>query len=56
MPLPSIIDIARADLYTQREDLEAKYAITQVEHILRLRDMVKSCSVTASPRSLPTPT
>ena len=40
MPLPSIIDIARADLYTQREDLEAKYAITQVEHILRLRDMV----------------
>ena len=43
MPLPSIIDIARADLYTQREDLEAKYAITQVEHILRLRDMVTWC-------------
>ena len=43
MPLPSIIDIARADLYTQREDLEAKYAITQVEHIMRLRDMVTWC-------------
>ena len=43
MPLPSIIDIARADLYTQREDLEAKYAITQVDHILRLRDMVTWC-------------
>ena len=43
MPLPSIIDIARADLYTQREDLEAKYAITQVEHIVRLRDMVTWC-------------
>ena len=34
MPLPSIIDIARADLYTAKEDLEAKYAITQVDHIL----------------------
>ena len=43
MPLPSIIDIARADLYTQREDLEAKYAVTQVTHILRLRDMVTWC-------------
>ena len=43
MPLPNIIDIARADLYTSREDLEAKYAITQVEHILRLRDMVTWC-------------
>ena len=40
MPLPNIIDIARTDLYTSREELEQKYAITQVEHIIRLRDMV----------------
>lgn len=40
MPLPNIIDIARTDLYTNREELEQKYAITQVEHIIRLRDMV----------------
>ena len=40
MPLPSIIDIARTDLYTNREELEEKYAITQVEHLIRLRDMV----------------
>jgi len=40
MPLPNIIDIARADLYTNREELEQKYAVTQVEHLIRLRDMV----------------
>ena len=40
MPLPSIIDIAREDLYTSREDLLEKYAISQVEHLLRLREMV----------------
>ena len=40
MPLPSIIDIARTDLYTNRDELEQKYAISQVEHIIRLRDMV----------------
>ncbi len=43
MPLPSILDIARTDLYTSQEDLEAKYAVTQVEHILRLRAMVTWC-------------
>lgn len=43
MPLPSIIDIARTDLYTSRDELEGKYAVTQVEHILRLRDMVTWC-------------
>lgn len=43
MPLPSIIDIARTDLYTSRSELEAKYAVTQVDHILRLRDMVTWC-------------
>ena len=40
MPLPNIIDIARTDLYTNREELEQKYAVTQVEHLIRLRDMV----------------
>jgi hypothetical protein len=40
MPLPNIIDIARTDLYTNREELEEKYAVTQVEHLIRLRDMV----------------
>ena len=40
MPLPSIIDIARDDLFTSRNELEEKYAISQVEHLLRLRDMV----------------
>ncbi len=43
MPLPNIVDIARNDLYTPREQLEANYAITQVEHIVRLRDMVTWC-------------
>ena len=44
MPLLNIIDIARTDLYTSREELEAKhYAQAQIEHILRLRDMVTWC-------------
>ena len=43
MPLPSIVDIARTDLYTQKSELEEKYAIPQVDHILRLRDMVTWC-------------
>lgn len=43
MPLPSITDIIREDLYTSKESLEQKYAIAQVEHILRLRDMVTWC-------------
>ena len=41
--MQSILDIARSDLYTSQEELEAKYAVTQVEHILRLRDMVTWC-------------
>ena len=41
--MPSIIDIAKTDLYTKREELEQRYAITQVEHLLRLRDMVTWC-------------
>ena len=40
MPLPSIIDIARQDLFTARNELEEKYALPQVEHLIRLRDMV----------------
>ena len=43
MPLPSIIDIARSDLYTSKEELQSRYAVTQVEHIIRLRDMVTWC-------------
>ncbi len=43
MPLPNILDIARSDLYTNRDELEQKYAITQVEHLIRLRDMVTWC-------------
>lgn len=43
MSMPSIIDIAKTDLYTKREELEQRYAFTQVEHLLRLRDMVTWC-------------
>ena len=43
MPLPNIIDIARTDLFTARNELEEKYAITQVDHVIRLRDMVTWC-------------
>ncbi len=39
MPLPNIIDIARKDLYTSKDELEEKYAIAQVEHLIRLREM-----------------
>ena len=41
--MPSIIDIARQDLFTARNELEEKYAITQVDHVIRLRDMVTWC-------------
>lgn len=40
MSMPSIIEIAKSDLYTPRKDLEEKYALPQVEHIVRLREMV----------------
>ena len=40
MPLPSIIELVRTDLYTNRDELEQKYAISQVNHIVRIRDMV----------------
>lgn len=43
MSMPSIIDIAKVDLYTKREELEQRYAVSQVEHIIRLRDMVTWC-------------
>lgn len=43
MPKPAILDIAKIDLYTNRAELEEKYAISQVEHIIRLRDMVTWC-------------
>ena len=40
MSLPNIIEAAKADLYTAKEELEQKYAQSQVDHLLRLRDMV----------------
>lgn len=40
MSLPNIVEIAKADLYTNKEELAEKYAQSQVEHLLRLRDMV----------------
>ena len=40
MSLPNIVEIAKADLYTYKEELAEKYAQSQVEHLLRLRDMV----------------
>lgn len=40
MCLPNIVEIAKADLYTNKEELAEKYAQSQVEHLLRLRDMV----------------
>ncbi len=40
MSLPNIVEIAKTDLYTNKEELAEKYAQSQVEHLLRLRDMV----------------
>ncbi len=40
MSLPNIIELAKQDLYTAKEELLEKYAAAQVEHLLRLRDMV----------------
>ena len=40
MSLPNIVEAAKADLYTAKEELLQKYAQSQVEHLLRLRDMV----------------
>ena len=39
----NIIDIAKHDLYTTKSDLESKYPLPQIEHLLRLRDMVTWC-------------
>ena len=36
----SIIEIAKQDLYTAKAELEERYPVAQVEHLLRLRDMV----------------
>lgn len=40
MSQPNIVDIAKADLYSPREELLERYAVGQVEHLIRLRDMV----------------
>ena len=39
MPLPAIITVATADLFTDEATLRQKYQEVQVTHILRLRDM-----------------
>ena len=40
MSLPNIVEAAKADLYTPKDELEQKYAQSQVDHLLRLRYMV----------------
>ena len=39
MPLPAIITVATADLFTDEAPLRQKYQDVQVVHLLRLRDM-----------------
>lgn len=39
MPLPAIITVATADLFTDEATLRQKYQDVQVVHLLRLRDM-----------------
>lgn len=39
MPLPAIITVATADLFTDEVTLRQKYQDVQVTHLLRLRDM-----------------
>ena len=39
MPLPAIIDVATSDLFTSEQELRIKYADSQVNHLLRLREM-----------------
>jgi len=39
MPQIKNIDIAKADLFTDRAELETKYAPERVEHLIRLREM-----------------
>ena len=36
----NILDIAKRDLYTAKDELEQRYPLPQVEHVMRLRDMV----------------
>ena len=43
MSLPNILEIAKADLYTAKDELAQKYAEPQVQHLLRLRDMATWC-------------
>ena len=37
MSLPNIVEAAKADLYTPKDELLTKYAQPQVDHLLRLR-------------------
>jgi hypothetical protein len=38
-----IIELAKTDLYTSKEELAQKYPAVQVDHLVRLRDMVTWC-------------
>ena len=38
--MPDIIDVVKQDLYTPKEEMLEKYAEPQVEHVMRLREMV----------------
>ena len=40
MPMPNMIDVVREDLYTPKDILEQKYSVMQVDHLIRLREMV----------------
>ena len=39
MPLPATINVCKLDLFTSRQELEAKYDTATVERILRVRDL-----------------
>lgn len=39
MPMPATLDVCRRDLFTARNELEAKYDAITVARVLRLRDM-----------------
>ena len=38
MPLPKIIDVCRADLFSAESDLEQKYDVKTVNHLMRIRE------------------
>lgn len=40
LPMQSILELARTDLYTDRSELLQKYSPAQADHLVRLREMV----------------